>query len=351
MDLAGKCGTITLKIMNTGKTMRKMLAMACVMLFAGLAADIGQSMGAEIDMPKVNIGKRPALYPSVVTVVGAEVDGRVNWLTVTHTGTMGHHLIMVSMNQDHYTTRGIEENRKFSLNLVEREMLPKVDYVGTVSGATTDKSGVFAYHTGENGTPIIDDAPLSIELDVIDIYKANGFDNFICSIANTYARKDILDENGKLNYNVLKPVLFEFPTYSYLATGELLGKCRQYEKNANMGFKLPMQEDGITRLSKIEVHPEYLEEYKQFASEVGETSLRTEPGVLAMYAVADKDNPCLITILETYASQDAYQSHIASLHFQKYKQGTLKMVKNLLLADQIPLNENNKISNYIVTGY
>ncbi len=84
MYLAGKCGTITFKIMNTGKTMWKMLAMACALLFAGLAADIGQSIGAEIDMLKVNIGKRPALYPSVVTVVGAEVDGRVNWLTVTY---------------------------------------------------------------------------------------------------------------------------------------------------------------------------------------------------------------------------------------------------------------------------
>ena len=111
--------------------------------------------------------------------------------------------------------------------------------------------------------------------------------------------------------------------------------------------KLPMSADGVIRLSKIEVNTEYLEEYLRFAAEVGEISLRTEPGVLAMYALQEKDNPCNITILETYASQEAYRSHIASAHFQKYKLGTLHMVKNLQLLDQTELNPSNKVVNYI----
>ncbi len=48
--------------------------------------------------------------------------------------------------------------------------------------------------------------------------------------------------------------------------------------------KLPMAEDGIVRLSRIEVYPQYLDEYMKLANEVGATSLRTEPGVLTMYA-------------------------------------------------------------------
>lgn len=112
--------------------------------------------------------------------------------------------------------------------------------------------------------------------------------------------------------------------------------------------KAQMQSDGIVRLSKIEVYPEFLEEYMQYALEVGEISLQTEPGVLTMYPMADKDNPCLITILETYASQEAYRSHIASPHFQKYKQGTLHMVKTLVLTDVLPLNPRNRLSNTII---
>ena len=116
----------------------------------------------------------------------------------------------------------------------------------------------------------------------------------------------------------------------------------------NMVEKEMMAADGIVRLSKIEVYPQYLDEYMEYAVKVGAKSLRTEPGVLTMYAMQDKENPCLITILEASSSQEAYKSHIASEHFQKYKQGTLHMVKNLELCDQTPLNPNNIISNTIV---
>ena len=114
-----------------------------------------------------------------------------------------------------------------------------------------------------------------------------------------------------------------------------------------MCAKLPMSADGIIRLSKVEVDSAYLDEYMRYATEVGEISLRTEPGVITMYALQEKENPCNITILETYASQEAYRKHIASAHFQKYKQGTLHMVKNLQLLDQAELNPSNKVVNYI----
>lgn len=300
-----------------------------------------------MEVEKKNLGKLLALYPKPMTVVGTKVEGKVNWLVVGHTGVIGHDRVLVSMSKQHYSNQGIKQSKKLSINLVSREMLPKADYVGSVSGETVDKSSVFAYHIGENGTPVIDVSPLTMECNVVDIYETEGFDNFICTVVNTYATPDVLDHNGKLDYTRLKPVLFEFPTYSYLATGEVIGKCLNLDEEPGMCAKQPMAVDGIVRLSKIEVYPEYLDEYMKYATEVGEVSLRTEPGVLTMYAVSEKENPCLVTILETYASQKAYELHIASEHFQKYKQGTLHMVKRLMLSDQTPLNPANQINNFI----
>ena len=37
---------------------------------------------------KKNLGNLLALYPKPMTVVGAEVEGKVNWLVVGHTGVM-----------------------------------------------------------------------------------------------------------------------------------------------------------------------------------------------------------------------------------------------------------------------
>ncbi len=299
------------------------------------------------NMEKKNIGNLLALYPKPLTVVGTEVNGKVNWLVVGHTGIIGHDRILLSMSKQHYTNQGIKKSRKLSINLVSREMLSRADYVGSVSGASVDKSRIFDYHTGENGSPVIDESPLTMECNVTDIYETEGFDNFICTVINTYAAPEVLDHNGQLDYTRLKPVLFAFPTYSYLATGEIIGQCLNLDKKPGMCAKLPMSSDGIVRLSKIEVYPEFLDEYMSYATEVGEVSLRTEAGVLTMYAVSEKANPCMITILETYASQEAYESHIASAHFQKYKQGTLHMIKSLVLSDQTPLNSKNQINNFI----
>ena len=154
---------------------------------------------------------------------------------------------------------------------------------------------------------------------------------------------DTLGADGILYGNAAK--LFSIKESSY-SNASSLANAKDTQKTDARG-KLQMQADGIVRLSKIEVYPEHLEEYMKFATEVGEISLRTEPGVLTMYAVAEKEDPCRITILETYASQAAYKSHIASKHFRQYKQGTLHMVKSLVLSDQTPLNPANVIENFI----
>lgn len=324
----------------------------CTMLLCGLLScnttEKRETNHSNImETEKQNIGNLLALYPKPMTVVGAEVEGKVNWLVVGHTGIIGHDRILLSMSKSHYTNQGIRKSKKLSVSLVSLEMLPKADYVGSVSGASVDKSEVFEYHIGENGTPVIDISPLTMECNVVDIYETEGFDNFICSVVNTYVSPDVLGDNGKPDYTRMKPVLFDFPTYSYLATGEVIGKCLQLDKAPAMCDKEPMAADGIVRLSKIEIYPQYLDAYLRYAVEVGEVSLRTEPGVLTMYAVSEKENPCRVTILETYASRGAYEKHIASEHFQRYKQGTLHMVKSLVLSDQTPLNPANRINNFI----
>ena len=89
----------------------------------------------------------------------------------------------------------------------------------------------------------------------------------------------------------------------------------------------------IVRTSEIEVYPEYLKEYLEFAHNVGATSVKEEPGVICIYPMQQLRNDCQIRILEIYASQEAYQHHIKTEHFQTYKQGTLHMVKSLDLVD------------------
>ena len=179
---------------------------------------------------KKNIGKTLALYPTPLVVVGAMVDGKPNWTLVGHLGIIGHDRVMVSMAAPHYSNKGIKEHKSLSINIVDEAMLARADHAGCVSGSKEDKSQLFPWAIGENGAPIINEAPVSMACTVEDTYRTPGFESFICAIAATYADESVLTGDGKLNYYVLKPVLFEMPTYEYLRTGEVIGKCMSFGK-------------------------------------------------------------------------------------------------------------------------
>ena len=91
------------------------------------------------------------------------------------------------------------------------------------------------------------------------------------------------------------------------------------------------------RVAEIEIDPAQIEPYKAAAKEQIEAAVRLEPGVLALYCVADKENPSHVWVFEMYADVDAYKSHLETAHFQKYKTITQDMVKSLKLRDTIPI--------------
>ncbi len=97
----------------------------------------------------------------------------------------------------------------------------------------------------------------------------------------------------------------------------------------------------IVRISEIEVYPEYLDEYLNYAKEVAKDSVEKEKDVISIYPMMVIKDNTQIRILEIYRNEDAYKKHIASPHFKKYKEGTLHMVKNLDLVDTYQLCPEN----------
>jgi quinol monooxygenase YgiN len=87
------------------------------------------------------------------------------------------------------------------------------------------------------------------------------------------------------------------------------------------------------RIAKIKVDAKQLAVYASFLQEQMTTAIKLEPGVLSYTAIADKKDATSITILEVYASNEAYQSHILTPHFKKYKDAVKDMVLALELID------------------
>ena len=108
---------------------------------------------------------------------------------------------------------------------------------------------------------------------------------------------------------------------------------------ATMGVPASGQQakEPYVRVAEIEIDRSQLEGYKAAAKEQIEAAVRLEPGVLALYAVVDKDDPTRVFVFEMYADVDAYKAHLETAHFKKYKVTTQDMVKSLKLRDTVPI--------------
>ena len=93
----------------------------------------------------------------------------------------------------------------------------------------------------------------------------------------------------------------------------------------------------VVRFAEIEIDPGQVEQYKAALSEGIEAAVRLEPGVRSLYAVSVKDHPEQIRVFEVYGSQAAYQAHLQTPHFLKYKATTQAMIRSLKLVETNPI--------------
>jgi quinol monooxygenase YgiN len=97
------------------------------------------------------------------------------------------------------------------------------------------------------------------------------------------------------------------------------------------------KEGVVIRIADLEIDPARLDAYKAAVTEGMDDAVRLEPGVIALYAVALKDNPNKIRFVEIYASEAAYLTHRETPHFQKYFETTKSMIVSRELLEGTPV--------------
>jgi quinol monooxygenase YgiN len=103
-------------------------------------------------------------------------------------------------------------------------------------------------------------------------------------------------------------------------------------------FSLCSQAQGqYVRLAELEIDPAQLEAFKAAVTEGVQAAVRSEPGVLALYAVYEKDNPNRVRVFEMYTDAGAYATHLETPHFKKFRTTTEKMVLSRKLLDAVPI--------------
>ena len=178
-------------------------------------------------MGKINIGKNTFIYPNPVTLLGTMVEGNPNFMALGWISRANANppLVAIGVGKVHHTPKGIMENKTFSINYPNADMVEVADYCGLVSGKNVDKSGIFEIFTGIlDSVPMISQCPLCMECRLVETMELATNYLFIGEIVASYAEEDCLTE-GKPDIKKINPLLLTMPDNSYWTVGDYVGKA------------------------------------------------------------------------------------------------------------------------------
>jgi flavin reductase (DIM6/NTAB) family NADH-FMN oxidoreductase RutF len=177
-------------------------------------------------MAKVKRGPEPLLYPMPAVLVGARVGEKPNFMTAAWCGIAASNppAVTVAIRKERYTSKGIEQEGTFSINVPSVSLARKTDYCGIHSGRKRDKSELFDIFYGDLKTaPLIRECPVNLECRVIHALDLGSHVLFVGQIMETYVNEDCLSDEKP------DPVKIDPLTYTtsqeYRRLGEVVGRA------------------------------------------------------------------------------------------------------------------------------
>jgi flavin reductase (DIM6/NTAB) family NADH-FMN oxidoreductase RutF len=178
---------------------------------------------------KTKIGTNPYIYPIPITLVGANVAGKPNFVTIGDVGLLGINppIVAISSHAQHYTNQGILENKTFSINFPTSEMLAETDYCGIVSGRDEDKASLFTVFYGElENAPMIVACPVNLECRVVKEFSIQHRQVFVGEVVQTYVSNRFIKEvegcKQIANLTQLDPIIYALDN-RYYRIGDAIG--------------------------------------------------------------------------------------------------------------------------------
>lgn len=181
-------------------------------------------------MAKTSLGPMTLLYPYPALLIGANVDGKPNFMTAAWSGIADSTppMLTVAIQTKQYTAIGIRQNFSLSVNIPSTSQVKETDFCGMVKGSEVDKVEACGFNLfyGKLGTaPMIDQCPVNLECYVVNILELGSHFLFVARIEETYVSEECLTD-GRPDVDKIKPFIYVgSPARQYRAFGEVVGKA------------------------------------------------------------------------------------------------------------------------------
>jgi len=178
-------------------------------------------------MQKAALGPQTLLYPMPNFLVGADVEGKPNFMAVAWGGIANGRppMLTVALQHHRFTYKGIKANSTFSVNIPSQAQVTEYDYCGLVSGAKADKNAVcgFKIFYGQTANaPLIEQCPVNLECRLVHILNLGSHALVVGEIMQTHVSTDCMTD-GQPDPNKIQPFIYcEGKPSSYMALGQVI---------------------------------------------------------------------------------------------------------------------------------
>ena len=193
-------------------------------------------------MSRVNFGAKPLMYPQPVLIIGTyDENGVPNAMNAAWGMICGMDKIALFIDDEHKTTQNIRKVKAFSVSIADKEHMDVADFFGIATGnKMPDKfknSGYHATKSSKVNAPIIDEFPLCMECELVEIVETENMFAVVGKIVNVNADEKVLSDNGKIDPLKLNALIFDQFQSGYYVTGEKVGQAWNAGKELMLKFK------------------------------------------------------------------------------------------------------------------
>lgn len=177
---------------------------------------------------KKDLGPKAGAFPEQVFVISTyNQDGTANAMNVAWGVQSGYEQVSMFLGK-HQTTENIKAKGAFTVAPADRDHMAQADYFGLVSGADTDKqvgSGLTFTRSAHVDAPVIEEFPVTLECELDKFVELDGVTLVTGHVINVLADQKVVDADGKVDFDLLRPLVFDPSHATYRQVGTEVGKA------------------------------------------------------------------------------------------------------------------------------
>jgi flavin reductase (DIM6/NTAB) family NADH-FMN oxidoreductase RutF len=192
-------------------------------------------------MMKKSLGAKTIIYPCPVLIIGTyDSAGKPNIMNVAWGGICCSKppCVNISLRKATYTYDCIMKKKGFTVNIPSVERIREADYAGIYSGRNEnkfDELGLTAVGSELVDAPLVLEFPLNLECRLVESIELGLHTLFVGEILDVKADMEIIGEEGKLDLEKLRPVMFAVDIRNYHAVGEKVADAFSIGKKEGSG--------------------------------------------------------------------------------------------------------------------